>query len=383
MNATFEAELRRGQRAAWAVATVGALLCALAAVWNRQAFFVSYLFGWLFWLGLTLGCLLVTMIHHLTSGRWGEVTRRYLEAGIAALPVMALLFIPILFGLRELYPWARPAEVAVDAVLQKRTGYANAWGFAIRSIVILACWVWMGVCLRRWSKEQDATRDLTPTRKLRRLSGVGVVIYVLTATLAYVDWMMSVEAKWYSTMFPIIVCIGQILEALAFVILAAAWERRDDVTEKHLSQLGNLLLAFVLFWTYVSFGQLLIIYSGNLPAEIGWYLHRIAGGWKWAVIALAVFRFFVPFYALLFRPIKRRMGRLAVIAGMVFVTGIADIHWCVAPTFYPHGFHVGWQDAAAWAGLGGIWFGIFSASYRRHPFPPRNDPRLEAAHASS
>jgi hypothetical protein len=381
MNETLRHELTVGRRAALGCAVVGGVLCIAGAVAQRHAFFVSYLFAYLFWLGLTLGCFLVTMIHHLTAGRWGDVTRRILEAGFAPLPVMAALFIPLLFGLRELYPWARPEEVAADVVLQKRGGYDSFWGLVIRSAVFFAAWIWMAACLRKWSLQQDRTSDLAPTRKLRRLSGAGVVIYPLTATIAYVDWLMSIEPRWYSTMFPIIICIGQILSAVAFSIVVLTWCQRYEpwnqiLTPIHLRQLGNLLLAFVLFWTYVSFGQLLIIYSGNLPAEIDWYLHRIDGSWKWLAAAIALLQFFVPFYALLFRGVTRRIRVLATVAALVFMTGLVDYFWEVEPTFFPKGIHLDWLDFAAPIGIGGIWFAIFSASFQRHPLPPRNDPRI-------
>ncbi|HEY3863502.1 MAG TPA: hypothetical protein VGO59_16620 [Verrucomicrobiae bacterium] len=391
MNETLERELARCQKGAVIGAVAGGGLCVVGAIFDRRAFFVSYLFAHLFWMGLSLGCFMLVMIHHLTAGRWGEVTRRFLEAGMAALPVMAILFIPIFFGLRDLYPWARPEQVAVDPELQKRTGYATALGFVVRSAVCLIVWSWMAACLRKWSLQQDFTPDAGPTRKLRRLSGPGVVIYPLMATFAYVDWLLSIEPRWYSTMFPIIVCIGQILCAISFAIMALAWGRRREpwsamVEPMHLRQLGNLLLAFVLFWTYVSFGQLLIIYSGNLPAEIDWYLHRIAGNWKWILCLIALCHFFIPFYTLLFRVVTRNMTRLAWVAALVFATGIVDAYWAVAPTFFPRGIHIDWLDFAAPICLGGVWMAIFCASLRRQPVLPRNDPRFHheevAAHAA-
>jgi hypothetical protein len=390
MNETLERELAACQKAAMVCAIAGGLACAIGAAVARRAFFVSYLYAHLFWMGLSLGCLLLVMIHHLTAGRWGEVTRRFLEAGMAALPAMAILFIPIFFGLRILYPWARPEDVAANPELQKRAGYDTVPGFVLRAIICLAVWVWMSRRLRAWSLQQDRTADLAPTRKLRRLSGPGLVIYPLMATFAYVDWLLSIEPRWYSTMFPIIVWIEQILCALALAIVALAWARRREpwrglVGPMHMRQLGNLLLAFVLFWTYISFGQLLIIYSGNLPAEIDWYLHRIAGNWKWVLGFIALFHFFVPFYALLFRAITRKMTRLTTIAAIVFVTGLVDAYWSVEPTFFPGGIHIDWMDFAAPICLGGVWLAIFCGSLRRQPALPSNDPRFhpkeEAVHA--
>jgi hypothetical protein len=196
MNESLDSQCALVQKIAAFGAVGGGALCVVGAIIDRRAFFISYLFAHLFWMGLSLGCLMLAMIHHLTAGRWGEVTRRFLEAGMAALPAMAILFIPIFFGLRQLYPWARPEEVAADAVLQKRAAYASGVGFFLRSVICLAVWVWASLCLRKWSLQQDQTADLTPTRKLRRLSGPGVAIYPLMATFAYVDWLLSLEPRW-------------------------------------------------------------------------------------------------------------------------------------------------------------------------------------------
>lgn len=382
MNEELRSRFDRLQRAGFAVGVLGLLLCALGAALNARQFFISYLVGYTFWIGLSLGCLGVAMIHHLTGGRWGFVTRRFLEAGYMTLPLMALLFVPLFFGLHELYPWARPEAVAASETLQKKQIYLNVPGFAARAVFFMAVWLVMAVCLRRWSLRQDATSDSTPTLRMRALSGPGIVIYPLTATFAFVDWIMSIEPKWYSTIFLVIVMIGQILTAFAFITVLLARVRdlppfREVVTAKHFHDLGNLLLAFVIFWTYVSFSQLLIIYSGNLPREIDWYLCRIAGGWKWIIGALALFHFFAPFLLLLFRTVKRGGNRVAGVAAMIFCAHVVEVFWIVEPSFFRASVHVHWLDFAAVLGLGGCWIGVFSANLKRRALLPRNDPRIE------
>lgn len=193
---------------------------------------------------------------------------------------------------------------------------------------------------------------------------------------------MSIEPKWYSTIFLVIVLIGQILTAFAFVTLLLAWLRdqapfRKVVTRTHFHDLGNLLLAFVVFWTYVSFSQLLVIYSGNLPQEIEWYLHRIAGGWKWVIGLLALFHFFVPFFLLLFRVMKQNVARLAVIASLIFCMHIVEVFWVIEPSFFREGMHVHWLDFSTIVGVGGVWLALFAANLKRHALLPQNDPRIE------
>lgn len=384
MTESLRGQVNRVQRWGLVVGLAGLVLCGVGAAVNARQFFISYLFAYAFWLGLSLGCLGVAMIHYLAGGRWGFVTRRFLEAGFMNLPLMALLFVPLLFGLRELYPWARPEVVAASSILQHKQLYLNPPAFIGRAAFFFVVWVGMAFLLRKWSLQQDATSDPRATVRLRTLSGLGIVFYPVTATFAFVDWIMSIEPAWHSTMFPVIVLIGQVLTAFALVTMLLARFRFQEpfcevVTRRHFHDLGNLLLAFVVFWTYVSFGQLLIIYSGNLPREIDWYLHRIAGNWKWLVILLGLFHFFVPFFVLLSRDVKRNAARLAAVAALIFAVHLAAVFWLVAPTFFPQDIHLHWLDLAAPLGLGGLWAAGFAASLKKGALLPANDPRIDYA----
>jgi hypothetical protein len=382
MNQTLRAKIDRLGMAGLSLGLAGLVACGFGAWPNLRQFFISYLVGYVFWLGLSLGCLGVAMMHHLTGGRWGFVTRRFLEAGYMTLPLMALMFVPLLLGLRSLYPWARPDAMVASEVLRHKAMYLNIPGFCARTLIFMAIWLTMAFCLRRWSLQQDATSSPEPTIRMRALSGPGIVIYPVTGTFAFIDWVMSTEPDWYSTIFLVIVLIGQILSAFSFITVLLFWFKDDApfrqvVTRTHFHDLGNLLLSFVVFWTYVSFSQLLIIYSGNLPHEINWYLHRIAGGWKGIVWLLVLFHFFVPFFLLLFRVMKQNAARLAVIAALIFFVHAVEGFWLVEPGFFPGGLHVHWLDFTAWAGLGGVWLAAFLWSLKRHPLLPVNDPRIE------
>ena len=228
MNETLRSQLNRFQLTGLVVGLIGLTLCVVGAFASTAQFFISYLFGYLFWLGLALGCFGVAMIHYLTGGRWGNETRRFLEAGFMTLPLMALLFVPIIFGLGYLYPWAQPATVAGSIVLQSRVPYLNFPMFTLRASFVFAVWIVIARLLRKWSLKQDQTMDVAPTRQMRTLSGPGMVIYPLTVTFAYIDWVMSIELNWYSTMFPVIICISQILSAYAFVIILLNYFRNFE-----------------------------------------------------------------------------------------------------------------------------------------------------------
>jgi hypothetical protein len=348
-------------------------------------FFPSYLFAHLFFLGLSLGSLGLLMIHHLTAGYWGYSIRRLLESAIANLPLLAVLFIPVCFGLPELYPWENPAIVAADKVLRARHYYLNTPGYIIRSAVIFAIWIIMARYLLKWSAEQDTTVSVQPTIKMRKLSGPGLVIYPVAMTFAAMDWLMSLERDWYSTMFAVIICIGQILSALAFVILLLSGVARSKQLapiigrEDTFHKIGNLLLAFTMLWAYVQFGQLLVIWSGNLPHEISWYLNRVRGGWRWVAVVLFLFHFLVPFFLLLMRPIKKRRQLLAWVAGCIFAAHIVDVWWTIVPSLHTQHFYITWQAFATFLGIGGIWSAAFLWNLERKPIVPLNDPRFALA----
>jgi hypothetical protein len=378
MTANFQSSLNRFQVAALVAGILALAGSAFGAFSNPKQFFFSYLFAMLFWLGLSLGCFVVTMIHQLAGGRWGYPTRRFLEAGFMVLPLMAVLFIPIFFGLHYLYPWAGPDTAA------KRGPYQTDWAYVIRQIFFFFVWIWIASRLRKWSLEQDLTEDAAPTRRARFLSGPGTVIYGLLVTFASVDWVVSLEKGWYSTMFGVIIAGGQILSAFAFaIILLALFQRQEPfasaVNKVHYHHLGNLLLTFVLFWTYVSFGQLLIIYSGDIPQELQWYLHRIAGNWKAVVTVIAVFHFFAPFFLLLFRGIKKSSAVLATLAAVLFVVHIVDTYWLVMPTLHTDGVSVSWMDFTTCLGVGGLWTAYFLWRLKSAPLLPVHDPGMQFA----
>lgn len=383
MMPAFEARLKLVQRAAFLLGLCSLFACFIGAPFQTRQFYRGYLFGYLFWLGLSLGCLTVTMIHYLTGGRWGYPVRRFLEAGFSTLPVLLVLFVPIFIGLHDLYPWAHSGVVAADPVLHKRSPYMTSRWFIGRTLFWFLLWLALAFWLRRWSRQQDQTLDPAPSRRLRVLSGPGLFLFPFTATLAYVDWIMSLERDWFSQVFGVVVLAGQVLVALAFVtVLLRMFQGQSEfqrsVNPKVFHQLGNLLLAFVLFWSYVAFAQLLIIYAGNLPHEISWYLHRIAGSWKVLVALIAFFHFFFPFIVLLFRVLKQESGYLATIAFSLILVQMLTLYWMIAPSFHPYGFSVSWFDFAAPIGVGGVWVAVFLAWLQRAPLLPVNDPRMEA-----
>ena len=337
---------------------VGFVVVAIGLFFAPARIFPSYLMGFLFWMGLTLGCFPVLMIYHLVGGSWGAPIRKFLEAGMSTLPLMAGLLVPLLFGLGYLYKWAQPAALETDPILQRKELYLNLPAFLSRMIVFFAIWEILAFLLLRWSRRQINTDDPGPTIALRRISGPGLVFFGLATSFAYVDWVMALEPDWYSSIFPVIILMGQILAALAFaIILLSATDSNKATTPDQFNQLGDLLLAFVMLWAYMSFAQIIIIYAGNLPHEIVWYLHRMRGGWLVVSWVLALFAFTVPFLLLLFRQVKRAQSWLCSLAVCLLVVQALCVFWYVAPSSRP-AISIDWIDPFSFLGVGGAWIAI-------------------------
>jgi hypothetical protein len=374
--------LDRAQRVPSFIGMVALALCAVGAVVDRKRFFEAYLMACLFWLGIALGCLAILMIHHLAGGRWGFAVRRLLEAATRTLPLLAVLFIPLVFGIRSLYAWANPDLVAADELLRHKEPYLNGPFFLIRAVIYFVVWLGTMRLLDRASTAQDQAPSREATRRLTLISGAGLGLYMLTMTFASIDWAMSLEPHWFSTIYGVLIMSGQVLGGFAFVIIVAAALAQskpygDTIQPEQFHDLGNFLLTFVIFWAYMAYSQFLIIWSGNLTDENPWYLRRFAGGWKWVGVLLVALHFFAPFFLLLSRDIKRRSPWLMKVALVVFVMCYVDIFWIVAPGFGRLGLHVYWMDVVAPIGVGGIWVAAFLRQLRGRSLLPVHDSRME------
>ncbi len=368
------------RRSLW-VAAAGAVLCVSAAFFDTRMFLRAYLLAFLFWIGISLGSMALVMLHHLVGGGWGFLVRRLLEAAIATLPLMALLVVPLLVHPQSLYAWADSAAVAADALLRHKQIYLNVPFFVARTIAYFALWILVGYLLHRWSGAQDVREDPSTRRRLNNLSGPGLVLYALTVSLASLDWAMSLEPAWFSTIYAALFMVAQALSALAFVIvvlmlLADRTSFSELLSPRYLNDLGNLLLTFVILWAYMAFSQFLIIWSGNLSDEIPWYLNRTRGGWQWIAMLLMTLHFGAPFFLLLFRGMKRRIGALSAVAAGILVIRLVDMFWTVEPAFDRSGVRFHWLDWTVPVAMGGAWLYVFFWQLKRRPLLPVHDPLL-------
>jgi hypothetical protein len=374
--------LNRVQSGALVVAGLGILGCLVGVFAARLQFFQAYLIAYLFFLGLGLGSMAILMIQYVTGGAWGAVIRRLLESATRTLPLMAVLFLPIVLGLTELYEWARPEHVAHDLALQHKSAYLNVPFFVARAVFYFAAWLLTAYFLNRWSLEQDSAPDARLTRRLEMLSRGGLLLYALTMSFAAIDWGMSLEPHWGSTIYGVMLMGGQGLSTFAFVIpMAALIAARPPfsrvITAEQFHDLGKLMLAFVMLWAYFALSQYLIIWSGNLPEEIPFYLKRTRHGWQWVAFVLVMIHFCLPFLVLLSRDVKRHARAVSMVACMLIAARIVDLFWLLRPGIAPEGgFGLSWVDPAALAAVGGMWMWLFVAQLKTRPLLPLNDPAI-------
>jgi hypothetical protein len=359
-------------------------LCIATALFWPQQFFHSYLLAYLFWFGIVLGSLAILLLYHLTGGTWGAVIRRFLESAIHTIPLLAVLFLPIVAGLYGgLYTWTYPKAVASSEVLQRKTLYLNPPFFLLRAAIYFIVWIALLRALEKWSRRQDEQPVPEALPRLNFIGGIGLLLYGLTVTFASVDWMMSLEPEWFSTMYGLMVISGQVLSAFAFVIcvatiLAKSKPFSEIISVQQFHDLGNLTLAFVMIWAYLAFSQFLIIWSGNLPEETPWYIHRLYRGWQAVGIGLIVFHFALPFLLLLSRQMKRQSRLLAPVAVGILVMRLVDLFWMIAPDFYQKGIGVHLLDLILPPAVGAIWLSFFLKELRSRPVVVRYDPNLPA-----
>lgn len=385
MNATdtLRPSFDRLQRNCLIVGILGIIGLVIGLFLNAPQFFQSYMYAYMFWSGLAIGCLGIMLMHNVVGGNWGVVVRRMYESGTRTLPITVLGLIPIFLGMHFLYTWTDPNILAKAGRVGIKTSYLNIPFFIVRSVVYVAVWLFWGFRLLRWSAEQDRTGDPDRSiqRRMKRFSGPGIVLFGFTTSWAFIDWIMSLEPAWYSTVYPWMFTIGQMLLTFAFIIAVLILLRNHRpfaglLNFQHFNDLGNLMLCFTMLWAYLMLAQFLIIWSENLPIEIPWYIRRFSNGWGYLAFFIAIFHFCVPFFLLLMRFVKRNPAILFWVAVWMIGIRIVDVFWVVIPAFRQQYMSVTWMDVVAFIGIGGIWLALFIWHLKSRPLLPLHDPRL-------
>lgn len=333
------------------------LLCAWLGRYDPRQALLSYLFAFVFFTGLSIGSLALAMVPVLTGGEWGRIVRPQLQAAMHMLPLQALFSLPLLIGMRVIYPWADPLVLAQDAQLQAQSWYLDPTFFIIRSVIYFATWVWLSLSFDRRVNQPE---------RLSRIAAPGLIAYGITATLASVDWIMSLFPHWHSSVFGLLAAVGWVLASAALATIVALYTgQRTAKVQTGLTGLANLLLALVLAWAYLAFMQYLTVWIADIPAETSWYIPRTLTSWRYWAWFLIAFHFAVPFFILLSRRAKQRRLFLALAASMLLVAGLADALWFVIPGFRSSGLKLRFTDLLAPLGMGAVWCGFYLGQLRR------------------
>ena len=364
------------------IGAAGILLSIAAAFVDHKQFYFSYLTAYMFWTGIVLGGLFFTMLHNISGAVWSLVLRRIMESMMYAAPLLILLFLPVVFGIHDLYHWSHQEAVAEDALLLKKAGYLNPPFFIIRSAVYLGLWTLLALLLYRGSIRQDKKFNAAEQMRSKRISAPGIVIFALTITFASFDWLMSLEPHWYSTIFGVYIFAGSFLAAQAFIILFVLGYRKkgilkETITVEHYHDIGKFLFAFTIFWGYMAFSQYFLIWYGNIPEETVWFLERWQGNWKIITMILVLGHFLIPFMGLMPRAAKRNLTYLKIMSIWILIMHFFDMYWIVMPTLYEHGFRLSWIDLVTFMGIGGIVVWYIARKYNAGALVPVGDPKLE------
>ncbi len=360
---------------------LGAIACAGMAIggyFNPEQFFRAYLAAYLFVLGLSLGSMAVLMIYHTTGGAWGFLIRRFLEAGVRTLPLVALGFVPIACGISYLYPWAMPGAAEKSELIAGQSIYLNEPFFYGRAVGYFTLWLLLGLGLSRWSIRQDRTQNPSIANWLDGISGIGLLIFGVSLHFAAVDWVMTLQPMFHSTIFGPIVVVGQILSAYALAVIALCLlGARSPIVEviapKSMNDLGNLLLSFTVVWGYLCWFQYLLGWIANLPYDAVWYVPRLHDGWQWLALTLILFHFALPVLVLLWRAAKRSRVVLGSTAALLLLMQLVFDYYQVIPPFHAYGLREHWMDFVAPIALGGIWLAFYLWRLAPYPVLPEYD----------
>lgn len=376
------------------VAIILAIVGFFAA--GSEQFYRSYLQAYMFWIGLTLGSLGLLMMQHLSGGAWGVMIRRNCEAATRLFPLLFVLFLPLLIATvtGKLYIWSQDPSGWTpeqhEIIEQKAHYYLNVKFFIVRVFIYFGIWILFSWLLNKYSREQDETGNRFLTKTMSKISGPGLVVCGLMITFATIDWVMSLDPTWYSTIWGILFIGGQLLSAMAFSItVLAVLSKREPmaglVKPAHFHDLGKLTLAFVILWAYFSISQFIIIWSGNIPEEAKWYTRRLDTSWKVVGLILVLFHFALPYLLLLSRSLKRNPNRLIWLAIWIIIMRNVDLYWLMGPELHGSlenhgaGFSIHWLDIVMWFAIGGIWLWFWAGELKKRPLLPVKDPFLEEA----
>ncbi|MGN8226101.1 hypothetical protein [Gracilimonas sp. BCB1] len=374
-------------RALFGVGAVGLIASLVGYFLDADQFFFSYLVSFVFFTGIALAAIIMVMLHHITRSSWGVVFRRISESFSANFWIWAIFVIPVILGIHNLYHWSHgelfdPSSPYYDKIIKGKSAYLNTPFFIARQFIYFAIWGYLGYKLHKVSVQMDKTKDWGLSSLLRKVSAPGIPLFALSVAFASFDWLMSLDPHWFSTMFGVYFFAISFQAFWPVMILLVFFMQskgilKNTIRQVHIYDLGAWFFAFTVFYAYIAFSQFLLIYYANLPEETLWYFHRLEGSWKYIAYSLLIFRFALPFLVLLNREAKKNRMVLGVVSAIVLIIHFAEIYWIAMPVLFDHGINFSWMDITTFLGLGGIFFGLFFNTFKKHDMVPKNDPKLE------
>ncbi len=360
---------------------LGVLLCAVSYFQDAQTFFASYLTAFSFFLAISLGAIFFVMVQHLARVGWSVTVRRTAETLANNLLILAVLFLPLLLGVHELFQWSHEDVRLVDHLIQSKAAYLNLPFFFIRTAVYFTVWSVLGWWFLRTSRLQDETKDPALSTRMGKVATFGLILFGLTSTFYAIDWIMSIDAHWFSTMFGVYFFAGAVVAFYCTLILVVTWLKstghlKTSVNTEHFHDMGKLLFGHNIFWTYIAFSQFMLIWYANIPEETLFFLHRGEGLWKTISLSLPWLHFVAPFLFLMSHNIKRRPALLATGAALLLTMCYVDIYWLIQPNFHQNGPHFGISDVGSLLAVGGFYLFFLIHNLRQAPLIPVGDPRL-------
>lgn len=365
----------------YGIGAVGLIASGVGFFLSKEQFFFSYITSFAFFTSIALAALILVMIHHITKSSWGTVVRRIPESLFSNLWLWSIFVIPVLLGMSSLYHWTDAEYVAADPILSGKTAYLNEVFFVIRQFIYFGIWGFLGYKLHKVSLEMDRTNDWGLTSLLRKISAPGMLIFALSVAFASFDWLMSLDAHWFSTMFGVYFFAMSFQALFPVILLIVFWMHRNGmlqntITQAHVYDLGAWFFGFTVFYAYIAFSQFMLIYYANIPEETIWYFHRLEGSWEIISYSLIICRFAIPFLLLLNREAKHNRLFLTLVSVLILVMHFIELHWIVMPVLHHHGLQLSWLDITTLLGLGGIFMGLFFTTFKKHNIVPVNDPQL-------
>jgi hypothetical protein len=362
------------------------VICAVFGFFFPTTFFEGYLTAFIFWVEIALGCMALLFLQYLTGGLWGACITRLLEAGMMTLPWCGVLFLPLFLGLSHIFPWVHPVGEELQRLVRAKDAYLNVPFYVVRFFIYFVVLGALAAWFRRLSLRRDAN-DPGALATMQTWSGPCLIVFTLLMNFASIDWVMSLKPEWYSSMLVVEFVGEQAVVTMAWCILilrflSSVEPLRSALTVKVVHDIANLLLGFTCFWTYVTFMEYIITWTGNLPHQVSWFSDRSSTGWKIFAVVLVLVHFGIPLFCLIFTFISKNLERLSRVAALMIAAHFLQVVWWIEPAF-GHQFHIGWMSPVLIVGLGALWLTSFARNLAAAPLlvdsSPQPDKRVLTA----